>query len=139
MGHRKSSPRKQGAFGRAVDAVRRAIPVVMVALLALSAIPAYAQEVTGNIQGKVVDSSGAVCVGTLLDSGITEIPADRAPGAGLEGVVRWTLPDTLADSIVTNICFGGPDLTTAFITCSQTGRLVRATWHRPGLALAFQA
>ncbi|MDO8390959.1 MAG: SMP-30/gluconolactonase/LRE family protein [Actinomycetota bacterium] len=79
-----------------------------------------------------VDSSGSLCVGTLVDSGISEISPDGA----------WTLhtlPPALADGAVTNICFGGPDLRTAFITCSVTGRLVRATWHRPGLPLAFNA
>jgi gluconolactonase len=35
----------------------------------------------------------------------------------------------------TNICFGGPDLRTAFITLSSTGRLVSMPWDRPGLAL----
>ncbi|CAB4364246.1 MAG: SMP-30/gluconolactonase/LRE family protein [Actinobacteria bacterium] len=77
-----------------------------------------------------IDSSGALCVGTLVDSGISEITPDG----------DWTLhtlPPSLADGAVTNICFGGDDLRTAFITCSVTGHLVRATWHRPGLPLAF--
>ena len=42
-----------------------------------------------------------------------------------------------ADRIVTNICFGGPDLKTAYITCSETGRLIACDWPRPGLKLAF--
>ena len=85
-----------------------------------------------ELDSLAVDSSGAVCVGTLVDSGISEISPDG----------DWTLhtlPLSLADGAVTNICFGGPDLRTAFITCSMSGRLVRATWHRPGLALEFNA
>jgi gluconolactonase len=84
-----------------------------------------------ELDSLAVDSSGAVCVGTLVESGITEIDPDG----------NWTLhtlPGSLADGAVTNICFGGADLTTAYITCSLTGRLVRSTWRRPGLALAFR-
>jgi gluconolactonase len=36
----------------------------------------------------------------------------------------------------TNICFGGPDRRTAFITLSGHGQLFAAQWPRPGLALA---
>ena len=80
-----------------------------------------------------VDSGGSVCVGTLIDGGITEV----SPDGGLDAVVRWQLPDSLYDAMVTNIAFGGPDLTTAYLTCSAKGRLVRCTWPRPGLRLAY--
>jgi gluconolactonase len=39
--------------------------------------------------------------------------------------------------ITTNIAFGGPDLRTAVITLSRSGRLVSCRWPRPGLALDF--
>ena len=80
-----------------------------------------------------VDSGGSVCVGTLIDGGITEV----SPDGGLDAVVRWQLPDSLYDAMVTNIAFGGPDLTTAYLTCSAKGRLVRCTWPRAGLRLAY--
>jgi gluconolactonase len=83
-----------------------------------------------ELDSLAVDASGAVCVGTLVEAGISEITTDGS----------WTLhtlPASLADPIVTNICFGGDDLRTAFITCSATGRLIRCRWHRPGLPLAF--
>jgi gluconolactonase len=35
----------------------------------------------------------------------------------------------------TNICFGGDDMRTAFITLSGTGRLIAVDWQRPGLPL----
>jgi len=35
------------------------------------------------------------------------------------------------------VCFGGPDLRTAYITVSGTGRLLSTPWPRPGLALAY--
>jgi gluconolactonase len=37
------------------------------------------------------------------------------------------------DPMITNVCFGGPDLTTAYITASGTGRLLAHEWHCPGL------
>jgi gluconolactonase len=43
----------------------------------------------------------------------------------------------LPDHYVTNMCFGGPDLRTAFATLSQKGALVSFEWPRPGLKLNF--
>jgi gluconolactonase len=78
-----------------------------------------------------VDSSGNVCVGTLgLTPGITVI----APDGTWELV---SLPAQWFDPLVTNICFGGDGLRTAYWTCSGTGRLIAGEWPRAGLALAF--
>ena len=41
----------------------------------------------------------------------------------------------MPDMLSTNICFGGPDLRTAYITLSGSGRLVACDWPRPGLRL----
>jgi gluconolactonase len=41
----------------------------------------------------------------------------------------------LPDPMATNICFGGPDRKTAYITLSWTGRLVAVDWPTPGLRL----
>lgn len=43
----------------------------------------------------------------------------------------------LPDLMVTNVCFGGPDLRTAYVTMSASGRLVAVEWPRPGLRLNF--
>jgi gluconolactonase len=43
----------------------------------------------------------------------------------------------MPEAYPTNICFGGPDLRTAYITLSGTGQLATMTWPEPGLALAF--
>ena len=43
----------------------------------------------------------------------------------------------MPDRYTTNICFGGKDLKTAYITLSQTGRLVAMDWPRAGLELNF--
>ena len=44
---------------------------------------------------------------------------------------------SLPDPLITNICFGGEDLRTAFVTSSGRGELLAMPWPRPGLALAF--
>jgi gluconolactonase len=73
-----------------------------------------------------VDGDGHVCVGTLGEGGITVVAPD---GSGYEKI-------GLPDMLVTNICFGGDDLRTAYVTMSGTGQLASFTWPRPGLALA---
>lgn len=72
-----------------------------------------------------VDADGNACIGTLIDSGITV--------CSLSGeTVTMKLPDEFRDPLVTNICFGGHDLRTAFITLSGTGRLVSVPWPVAG-------
>lgn len=73
-----------------------------------------------------VDASGWISVGTLIGAGITSVSPD---GSSIEFVPT-------GDPITTNLCFGGPDLTTVYITASSTGRVLTGTWPRPGLALA---
>ena len=41
------------------------------------------------------------------------------------------------DVFVTNICFGGPDLRTAYITSSGLGLLYAMEWPVPGLRLNY--
>jgi gluconolactonase len=72
-----------------------------------------------------VDSGGNVCVASLFEGGITVIPPDGGPS--------HLVP--MPDLYTTNICFGGPDLKTAFITLSVSGKLVAVDWPRPGVPL----
>ena len=74
-----------------------------------------------------VEASGNICVATLMTSGITVASPDG-------GTVEFV---ELDDPMTTNICFGGTDLKTAYITLSWEGRLVAMDWPRPGLALNF--
>jgi gluconolactonase len=76
-----------------------------------------------------VDAAGNVCVGTLVNGGITVVAPD---GSKHEHVA-------MPDMLVTNICFGGSDLTTAYVTLSGTGQLGMGQWSGPGLALAHTA
>ena len=43
----------------------------------------------------------------------------------------------LLPEICANICFGGPDMRTAYITLSDSGRLGVMQWPEPGLKLNF--
>jgi gluconolactonase len=72
-----------------------------------------------------VDGEGNVCVATLVNGGVTVIAPD--------GLVREFVATD--DRLTTNICFGGADLRTAYITLSSTGRLVSMKWPHKGLAL----
>lgn len=75
-----------------------------------------------------VDSAGNVVVGTLVNGGLTVMPP---PERGEPEHVP------LPDIMVTNVCFGGEDLQTAFCTFSGTGKLASIPWPRPGLKLAY--
>lgn len=74
-----------------------------------------------------LEENGNICVATLMTGGITV----ASPNGG--EVEFIPMPDVMT----TNICFGGPDLKTAFITLSATGKLVAMDWPRPGLPLEF--
>ena len=74
-----------------------------------------------------VDADGNVVVATLVTGALTVI----SPGGEVLDQV------TLGDPMVTNVCFGGDDLRTAYATLSGTGRLVSFDWPRPGLRLNY--
>ncbi len=74
-----------------------------------------------------VDSDDHVCVATIRNGGVTDIAPDGS-----------TVHVPTGDAITTNICFGGPDLRTAYITGSLNGTLLKTTWPRPGHRLNFQ-
>ncbi|HSC94048.1 MAG TPA: SMP-30/gluconolactonase/LRE family protein [Burkholderiales bacterium] len=76
-----------------------------------------------------VDGDGWICQATLIDGGVTQISPD---GRRVEIL-------SLSDPMITNLCFGGPDHRTAFITCSGTGHLIAVDRPRPGARLAFPA
>ena len=73
-----------------------------------------------------VEESGNICVATLVRGGISVF----SPGGNL--LEFHEAPE----GYCTNICFGGPDLRTAYITLSGYGQLFAAQWSRQGLRLA---
>lgn len=78
-----------------------------------------------------VDGEGYACVATLVNGGITSISPDGA------SVDHLAPPPEHWDPLVTNICFGGEDLRTAFVTLSGFGKLISCRWPRAGLKPAF--
>ncbi len=91
--------------------------------------PHYVGTGIGNVafDSLAVTAAGNICVATLFDAGITTFTPDG----------KVSKFDIAGDSSVTNIAFGGADMRDAYITLSETGRLVRVRWDEPGLKLAF--
>ena len=77
-----------------------------------------------------LEAGGNVCVATIGSPGVAGITVLSPQG---ELVERVAMPDRST----TNICFGGVDLQTAFITQSRSGRLASKRWARPGLPLEW--
>jgi gluconolactonase len=77
-----------------------------------------------------VEQGGNVCIATLVTGGISVI----SPAGDVEYL---PLPDAFAEPLLTNICWGGDDRRTAYMTLSGTGRLLACDWPRPGVALNF--
>ena len=69
-----------------------------------------------------VDLAGHICVATLITGAVSDIAPDG------QSVTQYKLPDPM----VTNVCFGGSELRTAYATLSMTGKLVSFEWPRPG-------
>ncbi len=72
-----------------------------------------------------VEAGGNICVATIGESGISVI----SPAGEL---VEFVGTD---DPFTTNICWGGAEMMTAYVTLSGTGRLVKRRWARAGLRL----
>lgn len=77
-----------------------------------------------------IDTDGNVCVATLTANGVTAI--------GPDGRVVAEVRVPVKDPFVTNVCFGGDDLRTAYITSSGTGHVFVTEWHCPGLPTAYR-
>jgi gluconolactonase len=91
--------------------------------------PHYVGTAIGNValDSLAVTAAGNICVATLFEPGITTFtPAGETH--------KFAIPE---DNSVTNIAFGGEDMRDAYITLSETGKLVRVRWEEPGLKLAF--
>ena len=82
-----------------------------------------------NFDSLAVEENGNICVATIGPGQITVISPNG------EKSERISVGN---DPLITNICFGGPDMQTAYITLSSTGRLITCRWPRPGLNLNFQ-
>lgn len=73
-----------------------------------------------------VEAGGNICIATLRASGISSV----TPDGKLTELILFDDPS------VTNICFGGTDMKSAFVTLSGKGKVARMDWLRPGHKLA---
>lgn len=81
-----------------------------------------------RLDSLAIAASGNIVIATLMEGEITTV----SPDGKVVDIVK--MPDIMP----TNICFGGPDMRTAWITLSTTGRLARMNWREPGLRLPFE-
>lgn len=82
-----------------------------------------------RLDSLAIDAAGNICVATLMTGHITVI----APTGEVLRKVK------MPDSYVTNICFGGEDLRTAYITLAEKGQLASMQWPDSGHPLRFNA
>ena len=78
-----------------------------------------------RLDSMAIAASGNIVVATLVSGEITTLSPT--------GEILDVQP--MPEPMPTNIAFGGPDMRTAFITLSLTGRLVSMPWHEAGYRL----
>ncbi|MGI5158990.1 SMP-30/gluconolactonase/LRE family protein [Microbispora sp. CA-102843] len=83
-----------------------------------------------NFDSLGVEANGNVCVASMIHAGISVVN----PHGELVEFVPIAVD---GDPGITNICWGGRDMRTAYITASSTGKLLKVDWKRPGLKLNF--
>lgn len=80
-----------------------------------------------RLDSLAMTAAGNIVVAALYASNLTTV----SPTGEILDVVP------MPDAMPTNICFGGEDLRTAYITLSTTGRLVEMPWPEAGQALPY--
>lgn len=85
----------------------------------------YAPHTYARFDSLAVEANGFICVATLGLGGISVCAPDAS---GAEFIAT-------GDDFTTNICFGGADMKTAWLTLSGSGRLAQMDWPRAGLKL----
>lgn len=87
----------------------------------------YGSSTLQYFDSMAIEANGNICVGTLLNGGISVI---SSAGQLIEHIAT---PDVYA----TNLCFGGEDNRTAYITLSTIGQIVATPWPRPGARATY--
>ncbi|VTU22975.1 SMP-30/gluconolactonase/LRE family protein [Variovorax sp. PBL-E5] len=85
----------------------------------------WAPDYYAILDSLAIDGDGNVCVADIPTGGITVISPEG------QRIAQYPMPDPFT----TNICFGGADRRTAYITLSSMGQIVSMPWPRAGLAL----
>ena len=87
-----------------------------------------------------VDEDGNVYVAVMLPEGNTPMSNGGIPVISPDGksvdYMEIKIPGAVAP-LPSNLCFGGPDRKTMYVTCGASGLLVKVRVHVPGLALNF--
>ena len=78
-----------------------------------------------RLDSLAITDAGNIVVATLIEGEITTV----TPAGKIIDVVK------MPERMPTNICFGGPDRRTAYITLSNTGKLASMKWREAGLRL----
>ena len=78
-----------------------------------------------RLDSLAIAASGNIVVATLVSGEITTV----SPAGEILDVAK------MPERMPTNICFGGADMRTAYITLSGSGRLIVMDWAEPGLKL----
>lgn len=82
-------------------------------------------------EGAIPDGFAFDEAGNVLCCGFRSGGIHVYPPAGGERLASLEFEDRG----VTNVCFGGPDFRTLFVTESRMGRVVSVEWERPGMRL----
>jgi gluconolactonase len=90
-------------------------------------LAASGDHVYKRFDSLAVDADGNVIVGTLVQGGLTVVPPEGGAARHID----------LPDPMTANVCFGGEDLRTAYVTQSATGGIITFPWERGGLRLNF--
>lgn len=80
-----------------------------------------------RLDSLAIAASGNIVVATLVSGEITTV----SPAGEILDVAK------MPERMPTNICFGGADMRTAFITLSTSGKLVSMPWREAGFRLPF--
>ena len=74
-----------------------------------------------------------------IDFRVSIMPTIHGEDAVLRVLDKESMSEKFAQLSLDVVGFGGPDLTTAYLTLSGTGKLVSMRWPHPGLRLAHEA
>jgi len=80
-----------------------------------------------RLDSLAITAAGNIVVATLISGEITTV----SPAGDILDVVK------MPERMPTNICFGGADMRAAYITLSNTGKLVSMPWREAGLKLPY--